>query len=88
MRKRWVWGRVAPTRGFFRQAFLNVLVRKAVLSRVMACSLFILDKGKPVARPVRKAMGRRIFPAEAWLPNGCERFSSASGGEEVFYLPS
>jgi hypothetical protein len=54
----------------------------------MACSLFILDKGKPVERPVRKAKGRRIFPAEAWLPNGCERFSSASDGEEVLYLPS
>jgi hypothetical protein len=26
----------------------------------MACSLFILDKGKPVARPGRKAKGRRI----------------------------
>jgi hypothetical protein len=37
----------------------------------MACSLFILDKGKPVVRPGRKAKGRRVCcSAEAWLPKG------------------
>jgi len=35
-----------------------------------ACCLGILDKGKPVARPGRKAKGRRLTPPEAWLPKG------------------
>lgn len=37
---------------------------------VKACSLFILDKGKPVERPGRKAKGRSGFARR--LP-GCRR---------------
>jgi hypothetical protein len=38
----------------------------------MACGVLILDKGKPVARPGRKAKGRPgCFLPEAWLPKGC-----------------
>jgi hypothetical protein len=33
----------------------------AQYARVQACSLDILEKGKPVARPGRKAEGRLVF---------------------------
>jgi hypothetical protein len=33
---------------------------KAIRARIQACSLDILEKGKPVARPGRKAQGRLI----------------------------
>jgi hypothetical protein len=40
-------------------------------ARLQACSLDILDKGKPVARPGRKAKGRPTQRrSEAWLPKG------------------
>jgi|GEM_PF-6426087 len=32
----------------------------ASLREIRACSLFILDKGKPVARPGRKTKGRSV----------------------------
>jgi hypothetical protein len=38
---------------------------------VIACKPLILDKGKPAARPGRKAKGRPgKNRAEAWLPKG------------------
>jgi hypothetical protein len=38
---------------------IHVLFQKAGRCANQACSLFILDKGKPVVRPARKAKGRR-----------------------------
>jgi hypothetical protein len=38
---------------------IDVLFQKAGRCVNQACSLFILDKGKPVVRPGRKAKGRR-----------------------------
>jgi hypothetical protein len=37
-----------------------VFSTKAIDARIQACSLDILEKGKPVARPGRKAKGRRF----------------------------
>ena len=38
---------------------IELLIQKAGRCANQACSLFILDKGKPVARPGHKAKGRR-----------------------------
>ena len=38
---------------------IEILFQKAGRCANQACSLFILDKGKPVVRPGRKAEGRR-----------------------------
>jgi hypothetical protein len=48
-----------------------------------ACSLFILDKGKPVARPGRKAKGRRIVSGGSQAAEGMMCIVSASDDEEV-----
>ena len=40
---------------------LVVFFTAATYARIQACSLDILEKGKPVARPGRKAEGRLIF---------------------------
>jgi hypothetical protein len=48
-----------------------------------ACSLLILDKGKPVARPGRKAKGRRIVSGGSLAAERMEAFASASDEEEV-----
>ena len=48
---------------------LVVLSTKANDARIQACSLDILEKGKPAARPGRKAEGR-LFQPVAWLPKG------------------
>jgi hypothetical protein len=37
---------------------LAMFSTKAFHARIQACSLYILEKGKPVARPGRKAKGR------------------------------
>jgi hypothetical protein len=49
-----------------------------------ACSLFILDKGKPVARPGRKAKGRRIVSAGSLAAERVLSIVSASDGEGVW----
>jgi hypothetical protein len=53
-------------------------LRSAKASRKRACSVFILDKGKPVARLGRKTKGHSWtgdkpghFRMAAWLPKGC-----------------
>ena len=51
---------------------------------IKACNLFILDKGKPVARPGRKAKGRRTVSGGSLAAEGVITIISASGGEEVF----
>jgi len=40
--------------------FFYILFHKAGRYANQACSLFILDKGKPAVRPGRKAKGRRV----------------------------
>jgi hypothetical protein len=52
---------------FFWKAAISSNQRCSCVSK--ACNLFIPDQGKPVARPGRKAKGRRgNFSSEAWLP--------------------
>ena len=53
-----------------------VFSTKAIHARIQACSLNILEKGKPVARPGRKAEGR-LLQSAAWLPKGCITKNSA-----------
>ena len=53
---------------------------------IRACNLFILDKGKPVARPGRKAKGRRIVSGGSLAAEGVITIISASDGEEVLFL--
>jgi hypothetical protein len=48
-----------------------------------ACSLFILDKGKPVARPGRKAKGRRTVSVGSLATERVMQITSASGDEGV-----
>jgi len=50
-----------------------------------ACSLLILDKGKPVARPARKAKGRRIISGGSLAAERIEVIDSASDEEEVCF---
>lgn len=49
------------------------LIRWVVHAKFEACRLTILDKGKPVARPGRKAKDQSCLTARlaAWLPKGC-----------------
>jgi hypothetical protein len=49
-----------------------------------ACSLFILDKGKPVARPGRKAKGRRIVSGGSLASERVIAIVSANDGGEVW----
>lgn len=51
----------------------------------MACSLFILDKGKPVARPGRKAKGRRTVSGGSLAAERVMQIASAGDEEEVCY---
>jgi pilus assembly protein Flp/PilA len=53
---------------------------------IEACSLFILDKGKPVARPGRKVKGRRIVSGGSLTAERVTCIVSASGGEGVLLL--
>ena len=51
-----------------------------------ACSLLILDKGKPVARPGRKAKDRRIVSGGSLAAERIMLIASASDeGEVCFY---
>ncbi len=50
-----------------------------------ACSLFILDKGKPAARPGRKAKGRRIVSGGSLAAEGMTAIISAFDGGEVWF---
>jgi hypothetical protein len=54
------FGGVKPRReSFSAESYFDVLVRLAGLLRKEGLHLFILEKGKPVERPGRKAKGRR-----------------------------
>jgi hypothetical protein len=49
-----------------------------------ACSLFILDKGKPVERPGRKAKGRRVVSGGSLAAERVSTVVSARDEEEVW----
>jgi hypothetical protein len=51
-----------------------------------ACNLFILDKGKPAARPGRKAKGRRTTSGGSLAAERVKTFASVNDGEEVLVL--
>jgi hypothetical protein len=50
---------------------------------IKACNLFILDKGKPVARLGRKAKGRRMVSGGSLAAERVTMMVSACDGEEV-----
>ena len=67
------------------EACCGELFQPAGLLRHKACSLLILDKGKPVARPGRKAKDRRIDSGGSLATERMIRIASASDEGEVCF---
>jgi hypothetical protein len=53
---------VAPQGPFLPETRAKSLSIRKNPCGLVACSLFVLDKGKPVVRPGRKAKGRGDYP--------------------------